>query len=489
MRKLIVVNDPRSWDLHVPGLEIVSSRDYLTDPSFSKQRNLRVFNLSRSYSYQSRGYYVSLLAEARGHKVIPSAKALLDMRSPAIVKVLSRELEGIIQSSLSDVKEDSFTLSVYFGRNVEARFDKLAHELTKVFQAPLLRARFVRSDKWELRSMRTIPMKEIPEEHMEDLEVFAEAYFGKKRYYGAREDTSKYDLAILVNPADKAIPSNKRAIVKFKQAAENMGFAVQVIGPDDIDRVGEFDALFLRENTHVNHHTYQFASKAKKEGIVVFDTPEAILKCNNKVYLAEALAAAGIPTPATMIVHSENRDQVAQRFGFPLVLKLPDSTFSVGVMKATSPKDLEAKLDQVLDESDLVIAQEYIPTDYDWRIGVLDGTPLYACKYFMARGHWQIYNWSSSTRHDQTGTFETVSVEAAPPHIVETAVKAVKAIGVKGLFGVDLKEHEGKACVIEVNECPNIDHGVEDKVMGDALYKAIIGAMLQRIELKIRSER
>ena len=160
-----------------------------------------------------------MLAEARGHKVIPKAKAILDMRSRSMVKVLSRDLEGVMQSALADVPENVFTLSVYFGRNVEKRYDKLAHELNKVFQAPLFRARFMRSDKWELRSLRTIPMSEIPDEHHEDLEVFAEAYFGRRRYDPERVDTSKYDLAILVNPEDTAVPSNKRAIVKFKQMA------------------------------------------------------------------------------------------------------------------------------------------------------------------------------------------------------------------------------------------------------------------------------
>ncbi|MCB0783220.1 MAG: RimK family alpha-L-glutamate ligase, partial [Flavobacteriales bacterium] len=113
----------------------------------------------------------------------------------------------------------------------------------------------------------------------------------------------------------------------------------------------------------------------------MIDAPEAILKCNNKVYLAEVLAAAGIPTPGTMIVHADNRDQVVERLGLPVVLKLPDSTFSVGVTKASTARELNEKLDAILEESDLAIAQEYIPTDYDWRIGVLDGKPLYACKY------------------------------------------------------------------------------------------------------------
>ena len=485
MRKLIVVRDPKDWNLGVKGIEVVSSKDYLTDPAFSTLKNVRVFNLARTYTYQSRGYYVSLLAEARGQKVIPSAKTILDLKSPSIVKVLSRDIDGIIQSVLSEKVKDEFILSVYFARNVNRKYDRLAHELYKVFRAPLLRARFVRTDKWELRSVRPIPLNEIPDEHLPFLKRFAAEYFAKKRYDQARVDKSQYDLAILVNPADKAVPSNRRAIVKFRQAAEHMGFAVEIIGPDDIHRVGEYDALLIRENTHVNDHTYRFARKAQRERLAVIDAPDAILKCNNKVYLAEVMEAAGIPTPRTLIVHHENRDQVAKRFGLPVVLKLPDSTFSVGVVKAKTTAELELELDKILEQSDLAIAQEYLPTDFDWRIGVLDGRPLYACKYFMARGHWQIYNWGSRTKNDQMGNFETMAVADAPKHVVDVAVRAVKAIASEGLFGVDLKEVDGKACLIEVNECPNIDHGVEDQVLGDEIYRAIIGSLKRSIERKI----
>jgi glutathione synthase/RimK-type ligase-like ATP-grasp enzyme len=471
MKKIIVVREPKEWNLGVKGFEVVSSKDYLTHPRFAAMRNVRVFNLARSYSYQSRGYYVSLLAEARGQKVIPSAKTILDLKSPSIVKVLSRDLEEVIQTSLAHKQQDKheFIFSIYFGRNVNRKYDRLAHELYKVFQSPLLRARFVKTEagKWELRSIRPIPYNDIPEEHLNYVKRYAAEYFAKKRYDGAREDRSQYDLAILVNPEDKASPSNKRAIVKFRQAAEHLGFAVDIIGPDDIDRIAEYDALFIRENTHVNDHTYRMARKAQSEGLAVMDAPDAILKCNNKVYLAERMEAAEVPGPRTMIVHSENRDQVARQFGLPVVLKLPDSTFSRGVVKAKTPEELEERLDEILKESDLAIAQEYMPSDFDWRIGVLDGKPLYACKYFMARGHWQIYNWGSDTKKGQEGDFATMPVAEAPAFIVEAALKAVHAIvGEHGLFGVDVKEFEGKPYVIEVNECPNIDHGVEDVVLG-----------------------
>jgi glutathione synthase/RimK-type ligase-like ATP-grasp enzyme len=490
MKKIIVVREPKEWNLGVKGFEVVSSKDYLTHPRFAAMRNVRVFNLARSYSYQSRGYYVSLLAEARGQKVIPSAKTILDLKSPSIVKVLSRDLEEVIQTSLAHKQQDKheFIFSIYFGRNVNRKYDRLAHELYKVFQSPLLRARFVKSEagKWELRSIRPIPYNDIPEEHLNYVKRYAAEYFAKKRYDGAREDRSQYDLAILVNPEDKASPSNKRAIVKFRQAAEHLGFAVDIIGPDDIDRIAEYDALFIRENTHVNDHTYRMARKAQSEGLAVMDAPDAILKCNNKVYLAERMEAAEVPGPRTMIVHSENRDQVAREFGLPVVLKLPDSTFSRGVVKAKTPEELEERLDEILKESDLAIAQEYMPSDFDWRIGVLDGKPLYACKYFMARGHWQIYNWGSDTKKGQEGDFATMPVAEAPAFIVEAALKAVHAIvGDHGLFGVDVKEFEGKPYVIEVNECPNIDHGVEDVALGDELYRAIIGSLKRSIEHKI----
>jgi len=486
MRKIIVVRDPKAFKLGAPGVEVVSSKDYLTDPRFAQLKNTRIFNLARSFVYQSRGYYVSLLAEARGQKAIPSAKTILDLKNPSIVKVLSRDLDEVIQQSLGHKEKHDFTLSMYFGRNVNPRYDKLAHELYKVFEAPLLRARFVKGEKWELRSVRPVPYTDIEEEHIPILKKFAAEYFGKKRYDTAREDRSAYDLAILVNPEDKAAPSNKRAIVKFRQAAEEMGFRVDIIGPDGIDRISEYDALFIRENTHVNNHTYRMARKAQQEGLAVMDSPDAILKCNNKVFLAEVMEAHHVPTPRTMIVHSENRHEVGQRLGFPVVLKLPDSTFSIGVEKAKTPEELEEKLDKILADSDLAVAQEYMPSDFDWRIGVLDGKPLYACKYYMAHGHWQIYNWGSATKDGETGNFDTVKVDECAKHIMEAALKAVRAmVGDHGLFGVDVKEHDGKAYVIEVNECPNIDHGIEDVELGDEIYRRIIGSLKKTIEKKI----
>ena len=68
---LFVVNNPDRWPINLPEVEVVAARSYLTDPAYFTLRNCKVYNLLRSYAYQSLGYYVSLLAEARGHKPMP----------------------------------------------------------------------------------------------------------------------------------------------------------------------------------------------------------------------------------------------------------------------------------------------------------------------------------------------------------------------------------------------------------------------------------
>ena len=63
--------------------------------------------------------------------------------------------------------------------------------------------------------------------------------------------------------------------------------------------------------------------------------------------------------------------------------------------------------------------------------------------------------------------------EDVPPVVRDTALKAANAIG-NGFYGVDIKQRGDSVYVIEVNDNPNLDSGVEDSILGDALYQMII---------------
>jgi glutathione synthase/RimK-type ligase-like ATP-grasp enzyme len=169
------------------------------------------------------------------------------------------------------------------------------------------------------------------------------------------------------------------------------------------------------------------------------------------------------------------------------VLKIPDGSFSRGVFKIETTDAFLSKANLLLEKSYVLVAQEFMPTPYDWRIGVLDGQPLFACKYFMSRGHWQIYNHKSNNKVD-SGDFETVPVAEVPTHVLDAAIRASLSVG-NGLYGVDIKEIDGRAFIIEVNDNPNIDAGIEDKIIGADLYNRLMASFHQRILLaRVRTQ-
>lgn len=488
MSALLVVDNPKRWSLTIPGVETIAAGDYLTERRYSDMRAAKVFNLCRSYRYQTAGYYVSLLAEARGHRPMPSISTLQDLRSRSVVRALSEDLDERIQRMLKPLRSASFELSIYFGQNMSRRYHPLAQALFDLFPAPLLRARLERSGKrWELRAVVLMGANDIPEHHRAFVAEAAAAHFQRGRLNRRRRAAPRFDVAILVDPNEESPPSDARALKRFERAADAVGLAAEFITRDDASRLAEFDALFIRETTAVNHHTFRMASRAEAEGLVVIDDPRSIIRCTNKVYLAELLDRYDVAIPKTLIVHRGNAHEVERVCGFPCVLKAPDSAFSAGVIKLADAEELHRALDKFFDGSDLVVAQEFLPTDFDWRVGVLDGRPLYVCRYHMAKSHWQVIQRDASGKTAASGAVDTLSVGEAPLDIVRAAVRASNLIG-DGFYGVDLKRIGRRAVVIEVNDNPNVDAGYEDKILKDALYREIMGLLLRRIIARKRLE-
>jgi len=486
MPSLIVVDNPEDWPHALAGVEVVAARQYLTDSAFITRRNLRIYNLCRSYRYQSIGYYVSLLAAARGHRPLPGVKTIQDLKSSVVVKSISDELDQLIQKSLAPLQSSDFTLSIYFGKNLAKRYAVLSRKLFALIQTPLMRAQFswsIRQKKWLLQSIGPLAISDVPDSHHEFLLESTIAYFKGRQAWPKAQVRPPYDLAILVSPDEKEPPSNEKALQRFEKAALRAGFAPYRIGRDDYSHIGEFDALLIRETTSVNHHTYRFARRAAAEGLVVIDDPESILKCTNKVFLAEILERHKIPTPRTFIVHRDNRSKLKTELEFPIVLKQPDSSFSQGVVKVENPAELKEWLERLLAKSDLVIAQEFLPSSFDWRIGIFDRQPLYACRYFMAKKHWQILKRDSGGVKTDEGRFDTLPVEEVPEPVMQVALKAANLIG-DGFYGVDLKQIGDKVYIIEVNDNPSIDGNVEDKYLKDELYDRIMQGILKRVEQK-----
>ncbi len=482
-----MVEKASDWGSYFPSDNVVAAQDYLKESISLDDERVQVINLCRSYKYLGIGYYVSLLAEARGHKVIPSVRTINDLRKRALYGLDIEDLNQKLTNFLPAGGRDTTDLGVlvYFGETSYAALSDLARQVFETFPCPILRLEFERDKVWQISAIKPASLHTLADPQEDS---FAEALdkFSKKLWRKPRARRQyRYDIAMLADPNEQMPPSNKRALKSFIEAGRELAIEVETIGKNDYSSLAEYDGLFIRETTALDSHTYRFANKAEKEGMVVIDDPGSILKCTNKIYLHDLLKSRKLPTPKTEIIYRDDGkrlEELPDLLGFPIVLKIPDGSFSRGIVKVETPEQLKIAVDDLFQHTALVLAQEFVFTEFDWRIGVLDGEALYACQYFMSRGHWQIYNHGANATQ-KSGGFKTLPVRSAPADIVKLALKATAPIG-DGLYGVDLKQVGSRNVVIEVNDNPSIDAGVEDAYLGDDLYRRIMSEFLRRMEKK-----
>ncbi|MBD3367752.1 MAG: RimK family alpha-L-glutamate ligase [Candidatus Eisenbacteria bacterium] len=482
--RLVVVDRIADWTEDYPDVRVVEAGTYLAGEEGTDRRDLKVVNLCSSYRYLSVGYYCSLLAEARRQRVIPTVRKINDIASRSIYMLELGDVDDLLQRSLgrsANGEESELELDIFFGRCARPEMSELARQLFEVFRIPLLRVRFKLQGRWRIAGARPLSLSGLDDDSRQ-LFCRAFAHYSSRRWRGDRAPrTYRYDIAILRNPNEELPPSYSDALDIFVRVGRKMGVNVELIEKRDYARLTEYDALFIRETTAINDHTYRFAKRAEIEGMPVIDSPDSILRCTNKVYLAELLRTRRVPTPRTLVLRSDGVGGIERELPFPVVLKIPDGSSSRGVFRVDDRAELEAKAAELFRHSDLILAQEYTYTPFDWRVGVLNARPLFVCKYFMSDDHWQII------RHEEgqitEGGWETLAVEDAPERIVELGLDAARLIG-DGLYGVDIKEVDGRAMVIEVNENPNIETDVEDAVLGERLYEAIINELIRRVDAR-----
>src|SRR5437868_13367440 len=116
MSVLFVVDQARHWPFEIPGSTVVTARAYLTEPAYANHLKAKVLNLCRVNRYQGRGYYVSLLAEARDHEPMPSVKALGDLQSDELRQAIAAKVVDLTRAIRHD-DSDVFELDAYFGRD------------------------------------------------------------------------------------------------------------------------------------------------------------------------------------------------------------------------------------------------------------------------------------------------------------------------------------------------------------------------------------
>ncbi|WP_448874451.1 RimK family protein [Desulfobulbus propionicus] len=486
---LIILDSLAQWAPYYRTESVITAGQYLQNDELSHNPHL-VINLCSDLGYHSEGYYCSLLAQARRHKVIPSIDDLNKLESNSYVK-LDNSLGKLCQKLITVPeanRQEATHLDIFFGQCEDSRLDKIARFIFDQYPCPMLRVTISKTRPALATHIRRLTLDELDDRQQtlfaDNLDRFSKKVWRQPR----RKISAQYDMAILHDPEEKFPPSNRAALNLFLAEAKKMHLNAELLTEHDSARLMEFDALFIRQTTAVNHVTYQLAQKAQQADMVVIDDPASIIRCTNKVFLKELLDREMIPAPNSKLLfkgNPSNYQEVTACLGEAMVIKIPDGSFSIGVSRIRNEKEYNELLEKLFQRSAILLAQEFVPTEYDWRIGVLNGECVFACKYFMARGHWQIYQ-HKSTGSTRSGRVETLPVHQVPRQVLRMAVRVSSAIG-KGFYGVDIKMLEKKPVVIEVNDNPSVDHGIEDAILGNELYRMILREFVARLNKKRRS--
>ncbi|SDR51774.1 Glutathione synthase/RimK-type ligase, ATP-grasp superfamily [Rhizobiales bacterium GAS191] len=506
---LIVVDECEDFRWVDPSGLVITAEEYLRRGRGAPE--LPVVNLCREHGHLSSGYYVSLIAEARGAKALPDMRAVADLDHAEIRDECKAALESLLaRAPRLPGSSAAFSLHVYFGEPDQPVFKELAHRAFELLRTPILRIDFEQATSinfgqatpWRIASLRVLAPQEVPQAHdailLDGLERLAlrmnfRSEGISRPVDGSADDLahpfgqaprrappSRLDLAVLVNPRDKIPPSKAKALARLADVGRELRVTVTLVEPRDYERLASFDALFIRETTSVSDHTYLFARKAEQEGIPVLDDPASIIRCTNKVFLAELMRRGGVATPATRFLTRHSLADIEKERVFPVVVKIPHGSFSKGVERAADQAQLREIAEAMLTRSHVVIVQDFLHTEFDWRIGVLGGEPFFAARYFMCDRHWQILKHAPDGSYVE-GVTEAVATGNVPHKVLDAALRAAHLVG-DGLYGVDLKETSEGVFVMEVNDNPNIDVGLEDAVLGDELYRRLLLDFQRRIE-------
>ncbi|WP_370197141.1 RimK family protein [Aurantimonas sp.] len=483
--------------------KVMTVRDYLARPGLFRGQRPKIINLSRSYAYQSRAYYGSLLAEARGHRIIPSVETMIDLSEKKLYDNALPELDAALAKALEKGERPTSPIRIYFGYTDDPRLERFAKLVFDWFRAPALEVHLDGAEAAErpapaasarrtgiqaphdgrakIRRIGFAAPAKLDAVETGRLLAAMERYTAREWRAAKAKTPAKYAFATLYDPNETLPPSSVDTLKHWARTAARLGVDVEPITRRDLPRLANFDALFIRETTSISNHTYRFARRAMQEGMPVIDDPISMIRCTNKVYCNELMAANGVATPpSVMIGGKEDFQKAADELGFPMVLKIPDGSFSRGVKKLDDMAGLVRLATAWLEDSDLLIAQKFMPTKFDWRIGVLGGEPLFAVQYLMAGEHWQIINHETGGR-PMEGGFRPFALGEVPPHVLDAGLRGARCIG-DGLYGVDLKETDDGVFLIEVNDNPNLEHGVEDYAEKDEVWTRLTRWFIDRIE-------
>ena len=201
------------------------------------------------------------------------------------------------------------------------------------------------------------------------------------------------------------------------------------------------------------------AERLEKSGVRLFNNKRAVLLCDNKILMYQALEESGVKIPRTFIapktfegLEYNNRgflEKVIKEIGFPMVVKEAYGSFGEQVYLADDKESLNIIVDSIGYKDFLI--QEYIASSKgrDVRINVVGGQAIVS----MLRENDN--DFRSNISNGGHGSMYQPSKE-----FIDLALRATKALGLD-FAGVDVMFGKDGPIICEVNSNPQFASTLE----------------------------
>lgn len=200
-------------------------------------------------------------------------------------------------------------------------------------------------------------------------------------------------------------------------------------------------------------------------GTICVNEPEAKRKAQDKFYTLQILNRASVPVPESFLIWDTNQFNhiVEKTLDIPIIIKLAEGTWGVGVMRADSLESARSVFESIRGMGHVTTTQKYIDYEIgrDIRVIIVNGKVAAAMSRIAQSGEFRsnVHQGGKSIKTD-------LQDECA-----EIAIEAAKALGL-GIAGVDIIESDAGPQVIEVNPTPGLE-GIE-KTTGIDVAKLIV---------------
>ena len=290
----------------------------------------------------------------------------------------------------------------------------------------------------------------------------------------SEEKDKKYRVVILtVEHGDKSITAKKlskeatklgleNVVVQFNGATLRYDEGNHFIHSEDDDKGFQTNSsdtvIFVRGTPSKDSHL-DLISEFERLGYCVINNRTTINICADKYRNYVRLKDYGLTQPKTVLI--PNKDMVDVSFEaldtkFPIIMKTLRGSKGVGVLYIESKKSLDAIVQLVYktDEDNDLLIQEYIKTEYDVRVIILDGRVIASMRRDVVEGDFR----SNYAQGASVSKFNLTDMEEKQCLL---AAKAVDGIFTAVDFIPAKNREKNPPYILEVNSSPGTE-GIEE---------------------------